>query len=104
MLHRTSLADSAGRGRPSRVVVRPARLRGKLASMSQAARILDEAMQLPEQDRAELALRLLDSVGEPAEEVEQAWIAEAKTRLAELKRGEVQTVPWSEARARIFAR
>jgi putative addiction module component (TIGR02574 family) len=70
----------------------------------QALRLLDEALQLPEEDRAELALRLLDSVGEPADQVERAWIEEAKRRLTEIRRGEVQTVPWAEARARIFAR
>jgi putative addiction module component (TIGR02574 family) len=71
---------------------------------SQTQRLLDEALQLPEQDRAELALRLLDSVGEPADGVERAWIEEAKGRLAGLDRGDAQTVPWPEARARIFAR
>jgi putative addiction module component (TIGR02574 family) len=71
---------------------------------SNALRLLDEALQLPEQDRAELALRLLDSVGEPADQVERAWIDEAKRRLAEIERGDVRTVPWSEARHRIFAR
>ena len=75
------------------------------AGMSgQALRLLDEAMQLPEQDRAELALRLLDSVGEPVDQVERAWIDEAKRRLTAIERGEVQTVPWPEARERIFAR
>jgi putative addiction module component (TIGR02574 family) len=72
---------------------------------SNALRLLDEALRLPEQDRAELALRLLDSVGdEPASEVERAWIDEAKRRLAELERGEVSTVAWPEAGKRIFAR
>jgi putative addiction module component (TIGR02574 family) len=70
----------------------------------EALRLLDEALQLPEEDRAELALRLLDSVGEAPEGVERAWIEEAKRRLAEIKRGEVATVPWHEARERIFAR
>lgn len=71
---------------------------------SHALKLLDEALQLPDEDRAELALRLLDSVGEPSEGVEQAWIDEAKARLAAIQRGEAQTVPWSEARARTFAR
>lgn len=72
---------------------------------SNALRLLDEALRLPAQDRAELALRLLDSVGdEPASEVERAWIEEAKRRLQEIERGEVSTVPWAVARARIFAR
>lgn len=71
---------------------------------SNALRLLDEALQLPAEDRAELALRLLDSIGEPADQVERAWIEEAKRRLADLDSGQVQTVPWSEARQRIFAR
>ena len=76
-----------------------------LPMSSNALRLLDEALQLPAQDRAELALRLLDSVGdEPASEVERAWIEEAKRRLEEIESGEVSTVPWAEARARIFAR
>ena len=50
------------------------------------------------------APRLLDSVGEPTDQVEGEWIAEAKRRLAEVERGDVQTVPWSEARERIFTR
>ena len=70
----------------------------------EALRLLDDALQLPEQDRAELALRLLDSIGEPEGEVERAWIEEARRRLSEIERGEAQTVPWSEARGRIFAR
>ena len=70
----------------------------------EAQRLLDEALQLTQEDRTELALRLLDSVGEPADEVERAWIEEGKRRLAEIKRGEVATSPWSEARERIFAR
>lgn len=70
----------------------------------QAERLLDEALQLPAEDRADLALRLLDSMGEPTDEVEGAWIEEARRRLAEIERGEVRTVPWPEARERIFAR
>jgi len=85
------------------VQVRPRR--GKLDRMStQALRILDEALQLSEQDRAELALRLLDSVGEPAGEVERAWIDEAKRRLADVDAGSVKAVAWTEARQRMFAR
>jgi putative addiction module component (TIGR02574 family) len=71
---------------------------------TQATRILDEALQLPEQDRAELALRLLDSVREPTDEVERAWIDEAKRRLADLDAGSVKAVAWTEARQRMFAR
>jgi putative addiction module component (TIGR02574 family) len=69
-----------------------------------ALKLLDEALQLPEAEQAKLARRLLDSFGEPVDEVERAWIEEAKRRLGEIERGEVQTVPSSEACARVFAR
>ena len=70
----------------------------------QALQLLDEALRLPEEDRTELALRLLDSVGEPTEAVERAWIEQAKQRLTEIKSGKVTTSSWPEARERIFAR
>ena len=70
----------------------------------EAQRLLDEALELTQEDRTELALRLLDSVGEPAEEVACAWIEEAKRRLGEIKRGEVATTPWAQARESIFER
>jgi putative addiction module component (TIGR02574 family) len=69
-----------------------------------AQRILDEALKLPDQDRAAIAMRLLDSVGESADEIENAWLQEARARLADIERGSVQTAPWTEARERIFAR
>lgn len=69
---------------------------------SNALRLLDEALRLPEQERAELALRLLDSVGaEPVGDIERAWIDEAKRRLIELERGEVSAIPWPQVRARL---
>lgn len=69
-----------------------------------ALKLLDEALQLSDEDRAELApLRLLDSVGEPSEGVERAWIEEARASLGAIQRGEAQTVPWSEARVHLRA-
>jgi len=70
-----------------------------------AEKFFDEAMKLPESERRTLALRLLDSVGdEPADEIERAWLEEAKSRLEDLRTGRTQAIPWEEARARIFAR
>jgi len=37
------------------------------------------------------------------EDVEAAWSEEIQRRLAEVDAGEVKTIPWSEARRRIFA-
>lgn len=73
--------------------------------MTDAERLLEEAMKLADGDRRTLALWLLDSVGvEPPEDVEQAWIEEARRRLDDLRAGRSQAVTWDEAKARIFAR
>ncbi|HEU4406658.1 MAG TPA: addiction module protein [Polyangiaceae bacterium] len=70
-----------------------------------AEKLLDEALKLPESERRALALRLLDSVGdEPEDDVERAWVEEAKRRLDDVRAGRAQAVPWAEARERIFAR
>ncbi|WP_437319542.1 addiction module protein [Sorangium sp. So ce385] len=70
-----------------------------------AEELLDQAMKLPESERRVLALRLLESVGEESpEEVERAWVEEARRRLDEIRAGRSQSVPWEEARRRIFAR
>jgi hypothetical protein len=61
--------------------------RAKLIDVTdEASRVLDAAMKLPDTERAELALILLDSVGDGSspEEVEAAWIEEAKRRAASL--------------------
>jgi putative addiction module component (TIGR02574 family) len=47
----------------------------------------------------------LESVGdESPEEVERAWVEEARKRLNDIRAGRSQPVPWEEARSRIFAR
>lgn len=63
------------------------------------ARLLHEALRLPESERGELAVHLIDSLDPGAEEgVEAAWSAEIQKRLEELRTGQVQAVPWPEAR------
>lgn len=64
--------------------------------------VLKEALGLPEPDRAGALLASL----EPAEEadVEAAWRQEVAARVAALDAGEVETIPWSEVRDRLFAR
>ncbi|WP_437726895.1 addiction module protein [Sorangium sp. So ce861] len=70
-----------------------------------AEELLDWAMKLPESERRALALRLLESVGdESPEEVERAWVEEARRRLDDVRAGRSQPVPWEEAARRIFAR
>jgi putative addiction module component (TIGR02574 family) len=67
--------------------------------------ILEQALGLKEDDRAELAGRLLESL-EPAEEagVEAAWRDEVSRRVADLDSGAVKTVSWEEAQNRIFGK
>jgi putative addiction module component (TIGR02574 family) len=72
--------------------------------MTEAAeQLLDEAMSLSAEERSELVLRLLAAMGEATPELEAAWVAEARQRLAELDAGLARLSPWYEARARIFA-
>jgi putative addiction module component (TIGR02574 family) len=64
------------------------------------AQLLEQAMRLPDQERGDLAARLIDSL-DPAtgdDEVEMAWDGEIQGRIADLDAGRVQPVPWLEAR------
>ena len=61
--------------------------------------IIAEALQLDEKERAEMAHQLLVSLEPVAEdpvEIEQAWIAEALRRRAEMESGEVVGIPVEE--------
>ena len=51
--------------------------------------LLDAALQLPDHERAEFAAILTDSVGDgtSAAEIDAAWLAEAKQRLAAVRGG-----------------
>lgn len=64
----------------------------------------EEAFKLSDTERASLALRLLDSLGdESPEDIEQAWIEEARKRLRQVESGETTPISWEEARKQIFA-
>ena len=69
------------------------------------AELFEEASQLPETDRAELAGRLLDSLhGVPDAGVEAAWAEEIERRIRQVDSGEVKTIPWEDVRAKLYAR
>ena len=73
--------------------------------MSQRAdKLFEDAKALPAEERAVLALQLLDSVGEPEPEIERAWRDEVRRRLADIDAGRAKLASWDEARLRIFAR
>jgi putative addiction module component (TIGR02574 family) len=67
-----------------------------------ALKVLEDALRLPENERADLAAQLLKSLDPEADtDVAAAWDAEVLRRLDELDKGLVKPVPWSEARQRI---
>ena len=70
---------------------------------SPAQKLLEDALRLPEGERADLAARLIESLDPQADDdVQGAWGAEIRRRLAELDAGSVQPIPWPEARRRIL--
>lgn len=70
---------------------------------STVEKLLEEALQLPEDARADLAAALLESLeGPPEEGVEEAWSQEIARRLREVESGAVRPIPWEEARRIIF--
>jgi putative addiction module component (TIGR02574 family) len=66
--------------------------------------VRDEALKLPEQERARLAADLLASLdGEAEDGVEEAWSAEVERRKGEVERGEARLVPWEQVKADVEA-
>lgn len=67
--------------------------------------LFEEAVQLSDNDRAELAGMLLDSLeGEPDPDVEAAWAEEIERRVRQIDSGEVKLIPWQQVRAELFNR
>lgn len=61
--------------------------------------IEDEALQLPEQQRAELVQKLPLSLDAPtAEEMEENWLLEVQRRAREIDEGIVQPIPAEKVR------
>lgn len=68
-------------------------------------KLLQDALMLSAEDRADLAAALLASLDGPADaDVEAAWAAEIERRIAEIDSGAIKTIPWPEARAAILRR
>jgi putative addiction module component (TIGR02574 family) len=62
-------------------------------------KLTDEALDLPEDERAELAHALIVRIEEPQEgDVESAWDAEIKQRVDEIRSGEVEGIPAEDLR------
>lgn len=64
--------------------------------------VLEEALKLTANERAEVAEQLIASLDEvPDTDVEQAWQEEIQKRLQQIDRGEVKTIPWEEVQRRL---
>ena len=67
--------------------------------------LLDQALELPVEERATLAGWLIESLeGEAPEGVEAAWRLEIEQRIAELETGDISTVPWNVVKDRLAQR
>jgi putative addiction module component (TIGR02574 family) len=67
--------------------------------VSNTATILDTALRLPPQTRAEIALRLVESldIGPDDADAEAAWATEVARRIDDFDQGRVATTPAAEA-------
>ena len=67
-------------------------------------RITEAALQMPTDEQTALAAKLLANLDGPADaDADEQWGEEIRRRLEEVRSGAVKTIPWSEARRRIFA-
>jgi putative addiction module component (TIGR02574 family) len=67
-----------------------------------AEKVLAEALRLDTRQRAEVAAKLIASLdGEPEEDVEAAWAAEAERRIEEVEGGRAKLVAWEDVERRI---
>jgi len=67
-----------------------------------AEQLLGEALRLPEDERAEIAARLIESLEREVDpDVDAAWAAEIERRCAALDAGQAVTSDWNDVRRRI---
>ena len=73
--------------------------------MARKKDLIEQALELPLADRAELARQLLDSLEDISEEENDAlWAAEAERRYADFRAGKVKAIPADEVFARLRTR
>ncbi|MFZ6185359.1 addiction module protein [Nannocystis pusilla] len=74
-----------------------------------AARLLNEILSLPPDERRALMRKVAASLGDPEPEtsdatnIEDAWYAEIQQRRQRLEAGESSLIPWGEVRAELLA-
>lgn len=67
--------------------------------MGRTKEIIDQALQLDERERAQIAHEMLASLG--SAEVSSDFARELERRIQDLESGAVKPVPWSEVRAEL---
>jgi putative addiction module component (TIGR02574 family) len=71
----------------------------------QASELLQKALSLSEEERAELAGSLIESLDTTVDETsEVAWNEEIARRIADLDSGKAKTIPWEVVRSRISSK
>ena len=70
----------------------------------QASELLQKALSLSEEERAELAGSLIESLDAVDEAAEAAWNQEIARRIDDLDSGGAKTVRWEEVRSRISSK
>jgi putative addiction module component (TIGR02574 family) len=67
--------------------------------------LLQQALALSEEERADLACSLLDSLDPTVDEdATAAWDQEIARRIADLDSGRAKTIPWDEIRGRMLSK
>ena len=70
---------------------------------SASIKLLEDALRLPDRDRANLAARLIDSLDPHIDDrASEEWEAEIVRRMTELDDESVASLPWREARRQIM--
>jgi putative addiction module component (TIGR02574 family) len=71
----------------------------------QASNLLQKALTLTDEDRAELASSLIDSLDPTVDEgTAGAWDQEIARRISDLDAGRAKTVSWDEVRSRLISK
>lgn len=67
----------------------------RFSAMTRATRdLLNEALELPLDERAKLAAELLESLQDSEDDVEAAWATEIQQRVAAARAGELESTDW----------
>ena len=67
-----------------------------------SSKLLNDAMSLPNEMRAEIVEKLIESLNIPVQkEIDKLWTHESEKRLKEIKSGRVKTIPGNVVFSRI---